>query len=263
MQVHNVLRTFTSPRSPALPQARVVSDLVLLSCVGIQPVMVHGGGPEINTWLNKLGIEAQFKNGLRVTDAATMDVVEMVLGGRVNKSLVSLIQQAGGQAVGLCGKDSDIIRARQMVEKDIGFVGEVTSVDPSLLRTLVSDGYIPVVASVASNGKGQGLNVNADTAAGEIAASLRAEKLILMTDVPGVLRNKDDPSTKYTALTIRNCKELVDEGIIAGGMIPKVDCCIRSLSQGVSATHIIDGRQPHSLLMELLTDEGVGTMITG
>jgi acetylglutamate kinase len=244
-------------------KARVVSDLVLLSCVGIQPVMVHGGGPEINTWLNKLGIEAQFKNGLRVTDAATMDVVEMVLGGRVNKSLVSLIQQAGGQAVGLCGKDSDIIRARQMVEKDIGFVGEVTSVDPSLLRTLVSDGYIPVVASVASNGKGQGLNVNADTAAGEIAASLRAEKLILMTDVPGVLRNKDDPSTKYTALTIRNCKELVDEGIIAGGMIPKVDCCIRSLSQGVSATHIIDGRQPHSLLMELLTDEGVGTMITG
>ncbi|KAL4423970.1 hypothetical protein ABPG75_001271 [Micractinium tetrahymenae] len=244
-------------------KARVVSDLVLLSCVGINPVMVHGGGPEINTWLNKLGIEAQFKNGLRVTDAATMDVVEMVLGGRVNKSLVSLIQQAGGAAVGLCGKDSDIIRARQMVEKDIGFVGEVTKVDTGLLKTLVSDGYIPVVASVASDGKGQGLNVNADTAAGEIAASLKAEKLILMTDVPGVLRNKDDPATKFPQLTIRACKELVDEGVIAGGMIPKVDCCVRSLSQGVRATHIIDGRQPHSLLMELLTDEGVGTMITG
>lgn len=244
-------------------KARVVSDLVLLSCVGIRPVMVHGGGPEINTWLNKLGIEAQFKNGLRVTDAATMDVVEMVLGGRVNKSLVSLIQQSGGAAVGLCGKDSDIIRARQMVEKDIGFVGEVTKVNAALLRTLVDDGYIPVVASVASDGKGQGLNVNADTAAGEIAASLQAEKLILMTDVPGVLRNKDDPATKFAQLTIRDCKELVDEGVIAGGMIPKVDCCIRSLSQGVRATHIIDGRQPHSLLMELLTDEGVGTMITG
>ncbi|KAL4418704.1 hypothetical protein ABPG77_004884 [Micractinium sp. CCAP 211/92] len=244
-------------------KARVVTDLVLLACVGIQPVMVHGGGPEINTWLNKLGIEAQFKNGLRVTDGATMDVVEMVLGGRVNKSLVSLIQQAGGAAVGLCGKDSDIIQARQMVEKDIGFVGEVTKVNAALLRTLVDDGYIPVVASVASDGKGQGLNVNADTAAGEIAASLKAEKLILMTDVPGVLRDKDDASTKFAQLTIRDCKELVDEGIIAGGMIPKIDCCIRSLSQGVRATHIIDGRQPHSLLMELLTDEGVGTMITG
>lgn len=247
-------------KDPTL-KARVVSDLVLLSCVGIRPVMVHGGGPEINSWLNKLGIEAQFKNGLRVTDADTMDVVEMVLGGRVNKSLVTLIQQSGGNAVGLCGKDSDIILARQMVEKDIGFVGEVTSVNASLLETLVEDGYIPVVASVASNGKGQALNVNADTAAGEIAAALRAEKLILMTDVPGVLRDKDDPSTKYPALTIRQCKELVDDGIIAGGMIPKVDCCIRSLSQGVNATHIVDGRQSHSLLMELLTDEGVGTMI--
>lgn len=244
-------------------KARVVSDLVLLSCVGINPVLVHGGGPEINIWLNKLGIEAQFKNGLRVTDAATMDVVEMVLGGRVNKSLVSLIQQAGGAAVGLCGKDSDIIRARQMVEKDIGFVGEVTSVNPSLLQTLVADGYIPVVATVASDGNGQGLNVNADTAAGEIAASLRAEKLILMTDVPGVMRDKDDVSTKFASLSIRECKELEDEGIIAGGMIPKVACCIRSLSQGVGATHIIDGRAPHSLLLELTTTDGVGTMITG
>lgn len=244
-------------------KAKVVTDLVLLACVGIRPVMVHGGGPEINSWLAKLGIEAVFKNGLRVTDAATMDVVEMVLGGRVNKSLVTLIQQSGGRAVGLCGKDSDIILARQMVEKDIGFVGEVTSVNAKLLTTLVGDNYIPVVASVASDGKGQALNVNADTAAGEIAASLRAEKLILMTDVPGVLRDKDDPATKLTHLDIRECKELIDEGIIAGGMIPKIDCCVRSLSQGVNATHIIDGRQPHSLLLELLTDEGVGTMITG
>lgn len=244
-------------------KARVVSDLVLLSCVGIRPVMVHGGGPEINSWLSRLGIAAEFKHGLRVTDANTMDVVEMVLGGRVNKSLVTLIQQSGGNAVGLCGKDSDIILARQMVERDIGYVGEVTSVNAQLIKTLVADGYIPVIASVATDGHGQALNVNADTAAGEIAASLRAEKLILMTDVPGVLRDKDDPATKFASLSIRRCKELVDEGIIAGGMIPKIDCCVRSLSQGVNATHIIDGRQPHSLLMELLTDEGVGTMITG
>lgn len=187
----------------------------------------------------------------------------MVLGARVNKSLVTLIQQSGGRAVGLCGKDSDTILARQMVEKDIGFVGEVTAVDCSLIEDLARGGYIPVVASVASDGAGQALNVNADTAAGEIAAALRAEKLILMTDVPGVLRDKDDASTKFAALTIRECKELVVEGVIAGGMIPKVDCCIRCLSQGVNATHIIDGRQAHSLLMELLTDEGVGTMITG
>lgn len=244
-------------------KARVVTDLVLLGTVGIRPVLVHGGGPEINIWLSKLGIEPNFKNGLRVTDADTMDVVEMVLGARVNKSLVNLIQQAGGQAVGLCGKDNDTILARQMVEKDIGFVGEVTSVDARLIEGLAGQGYIPVVASVASDGKGQALNVNADTAAGEIAAALKAEKLILMTDVAGVLHDKDDPESIYAELSIRKCNELVEQGIIAGGMIPKVDCCIRCLSQGVAATHIIDGRQPHSLLMELLTDEGVGTMIQG
>lgn len=187
----------------------------------------------------------------------------MVLGARVNKSLVTLIQNSGGLAVGLCGKDADTIIARQMVEKDIGFVGEVTSVDCRLIEELVKSSYIPVVASVASDGKGQALNVNADTAAGEIAAALKAEKLILMTDVPGVLEDKDDSSTKYNELSIRDCKELIQEGIIAGGMIPKIDCCIRCLSQGVNATHIIDGRQPHSLLLELLTTEGIGSMITG
>ncbi|KAK9809855.1 hypothetical protein WJX72_000394 [[Myrmecia] bisecta] len=249
-------------KDPTL-KAGVVNDLVLLSCVGIRCVLVHGGGPEINIWLNKLGIEAQFKNGLRVTDGPTMDVVEMVLGGRVNKGLVTLIQQAGGTAVGLCGKDSGIIRARQMVEKDIGFVGDITGVDASILKTLVLDGYTPVVASVAADQTGQALNVNADIAAGEIAAALQAEKLILMTDVPGVLRDKDDISTKFVELDIRQTRELVDDGIIAGGMIPKVECCVRCLAQGVNATHIIDGRQPHSLLMELLTDVGVGTMIVG
>lgn len=249
-------------KDPTL-KAGVITDLVLLSCVGIRSILVHGGGPEINSWLEKLGIQPEFKNGLRVTDAPTMDVVEMVLGGRVNKSLVSLIQQAGGQAVGLSGKDGGLLKARQMVEKDIGFVGEVTKVNPTLVRTLVSDGYIPVIATIATDDQGQALNINADTAAGEIAAALQAEKLILMTDVPGVLRDKNDISTKYAALDIRKCRELVAEGIIAGGMIPKVECCVRCLSQGVRAAHIIDGRSRHSILMELLTDEGVGTMITG
>eukprot|EP00891_Asterochloris_glomerata_P002455 jgi/Astpho2/2455/gw1.00046.16.1_t len=241
----------------------VIKDLVLLASIGVRPVLVHGGGPEINIWLKKLGIEAQFKNGLRVTDEATMDVVEMVLGGRVNKGLVTLIQGAGGMAVGLCGKDSSIIRARQMVEKEIGFVGDITSVDAALIKALVKEQYIPVVASVAADQTGQALNVNADIAAGEIAAALQAEKLILMTDVPGVLKDKDDVSTKYNELDIRSTRELVADGIIAGGMIPKVECCIRCLAQGVSATHIIDGRQQHSLLLELLTGAGVGTMIVG
>ncbi|KAK9836959.1 hypothetical protein WJX81_002832 [Elliptochloris bilobata] len=249
-------------KDPTLKQG-VINDLVLLSTVGIRPVLVHGGGPEINVWLNKLGIEAQFKNGLRVTDGPTMDVVEMVLGGRVNKGLVTLIQQAGGQAVGLCGKDCSILRARQMVEAEVGFVGDITSVDAALLRTLVDDGYIPVVASVAADHSGQALNVNADIAAGEIAAALQAEKLILMTDVPGVLRDKNDVTTKFAELSIRQTRNLVVDGVIAGGMIPKVECCVRCLAQGVRATHIIDGRQEHSLLLELLTDEGVGTMLVG
>lgn len=249
-------------KDPTLKEG-VINDLVLLACVGIRPVLVHGGGPEINSWLGKLGIEAEFKNGLRVTDGPTMEVVEMVLTGRVNKSLVTLIQQAGGRAVGLCGKDANILQARQMVEKDIGFVGEVTKVDARLIQTLVNDGTIPVLATVASSPSGESLNVNADIAAGELAAALKAEKLILMTDVPGVMKDKDDVSTIYREIDIRGARQLVDDGIIAGGMIPKVECCVRCLAQGVSATHIIDGRQNHSLLMELLTNEGVGTMIVG
>ena len=235
----------------------------------------------------------------------------MVLGGRVNKGLVTLIELAGGRAVGLCGKDATLLAARQMVEKvregeeeervvgggrergrrargrgrpcapptlflrsffftapflslqEIGFVGDITSVDPSLLSTLVEAGYIPVLASVAADPTGQALNVNADTAAGEVAAALGAEKLVLMTDVPGVLLDKDDVSSKVAELSIAACRDLVGAGTIGGGMIPKVECCVRALAQGVRAAHIVDGRQKHSLLMELLTDEGVGTMITG
>jgi acetylglutamate kinase len=240
---------------------KVIRDVVLMSCVGIRPVVVHGGGPEINTWLDKLGIEPQFKNGLRVTDAATMDVVEMVLVGRVNKELVALINQAGGKAVGLCGKDANLIRARPADQEGIGFVGEVTSVDTRILESLVNSGYIPVVSSVAADNTGQAYNINADTVAGEIAAALGAEKLILLTDTAGILRDFKDLSTLIPKLDIQEARQLIETGIVAGGMIPKVTCCVRSLAQGVRAAHIIDGRIPHSLLLEVFTDSGIGSMI--
>jgi acetylglutamate kinase len=240
---------------------QVIRDVVFMSCVGIRPVLVHGGGPEINTWLDKLGIEAQFKNGLRVTDAPTMDVVEMVLVGRVNKEIVSLINQAGGSAVGLCGKDGNLIKARPSDEEGIGFVGEVTSVDTRLIEALVKAGHIPVVSSVAADETGQAYNINADTVAGEIAAALGAEKLILLTDTAGILRDYKDRSTLIPRLDIAEARKLIDEGVVSGGMIPKVNCCVRSLAQGVHAAHILDGRMPHSLLLEIFTDSGIGSMI--
>lgn len=240
----------------------VIKDLVLLSCVGLRPVFVHGGGPEINGWLAKVGIQPQFKNGLRVTDAATMEVVEMVLVGKVNKSLVSLINKAGGNAVGLCGKDGRLITARPQ-GADLGFVGEVASINTSVLKAIVENGSIPVIASVAADENGQAYNINADTAAGEIAASLGAEKLILLTDVAGLLLDRENPESLVKEVDIKGVKKLVQQGTVSGGMIPKVNCCIRSLAQGVHTASIIDGRLPHSLLFEILTDEGAGTMITG
>ena len=240
---------------------RVIRDVVFLASVGVRPVLVHGGGPEINSWLGKLNIEPQFKDGLRVTDAATMDVVEMVLVGRVNKELVSLINQAGASAVGLCGKDGNLITARHVGTDGVGFVGEVAGVDPRLIRSLVDNGYVPVISSVAADEQGQAHNINADTVAGEIAAALDAEKLILLTDTPGILEDYTDPSTLLTKLDIRTARKLIDQGIVSGGMIPKVSCCVRSLAQGVKAAHIIDGRIPHALLLEIFTDEGIGSMI--
>jgi acetylglutamate kinase len=240
---------------------KVIRDIVFLSSVGVRPVVVHGGGPEINTWLDKLGIEPQFKDGLRVTDAATMEVVEMVLVGRVNKELVSLINQAGGLAVGLCGKDAHLVTARPVGQEGIGFVGEVNSIDARLVESLVKNGYIPVISSVAADETGQAYNINADTVAGEIAAALGAEKLILLTDTAGILKDYKDPSTLITRLNIQQARELIAQGIVAGGMIPKVNCCVRSLAQGVRAAHILDGRLPHSLLLEIFTDEGIGSMI--
>lgn len=242
-------------------KAGVVRDIVFMACVGIRPVVVHGGGPEINTWLTKLNIEPQFKDGLRVTDAQTMDVVEMVLVGRVNKELVSLINQAGGKAVGLCGKDGNLITARPQGDVDVGFVGDVTNVEPGLVKSLVADGYIPVISSVASDETGQAYNINADTVAGELAAALNAEKLILLTDTRGILRNYKDPSTLIPKLDIKQARALIDEGIVAGGMIPKVKCCVRSLAQGVGATHILDGRVNHALLLEIFSDTGIGSML--
>lgn len=242
-------------------KAQVIRDVVLLSCVGVRPVVVHGGGPEINTWLDKIGIEPQFKNGLRVTDATTMEVVEMVLVGRVNKELVSLINRAGGKAIGLCGKDGNLFMARPEGQVGFGFVGEVMSVDIQVLLPLVESGYIPVISSVAEDSGGQAYNINADTVAGELAAALGAEKLVLLTDTAGILRDYHDPATLIYKLDIQQARDLIAAGVVSGGMIPKVNCCVRSLAQGVRAAHIIDGRVPHSLLLEIFSNTGVGSML--
>ncbi|GMN39769.1 hypothetical protein TIFTF001_008999 [Ficus carica] len=245
-------------------QASVVNDLVLLSCVGLRPILVHGGGPEINQWLKRLNIEATFLDGLRVTDAATMEIVSMVLAGKVNKNLVSLIDRAGAKAVGLCGSDGRLVTARPAANAaKLGFVGEVARVDPSILHSIVDGGHIPVIASVAADESGQQYNINADTVAGELAAAFGAEKLILLTDVAGILEDRDDPGSLVKEIDIKGVRRLMSEGKIGGGMIPKVNCCVRSLAQGVRTASIIDGRVPHSLLLEIMTDEGAGTMITG
>lgn len=240
---------------------QVMRDIVFMSCVGIRPVVVHGGGPEINTWLGKLNIEPLFKNGLRVTDAPTMDVVEMVLVGRLNKEIVSLINTAGASAVGLCGKDGGMITARPSEAEGVGFVGEVGLVNPRLIEALVSQNYIPVISSVAADETGQSYNINADTVAGEIAAALGAEKLVLMTDTPGLMKDFHDPESLIHRLDIREARRLIDTGVVSGGMIPKLTCCVRALAMGVKAAHIIDGRVSHSLLLETFTDAGIGTML--
>ncbi|XP_050366517.1 acetylglutamate kinase, chloroplastic [Argentina anserina] len=245
-------------------QATVVRDLVLLACVGLRPILVHGGGPEINLWLKRLNIEVNFHDGLRVTDAPTMEIVSMVLAGKVNKHLVSLINREGVKAIGLCGSDGGLITARPAPNAEkLGFVGEVARVDPGILRSIVDNGYIPVIASVASDESGQQYNINADTVAGEISAALGAEKLILLTDVAGILEDREDASSLVKEIDIKGVKKMMKDGKIGGGMIPKVSCCVRSLAQGVKTASIIDGRKPHSLLLEVLTDEGAGTMITG
>ena len=247
--------------SPDLQKA-VMDDIVLLSLIGIKVVLVHGGGPEINEMLRRVGKESKFVDGLRVTDEETIDIVQMVLAGKVNKTLVNLLQMKGGHAVGLSGIDGGIIEAT-MKDEALGYVGTITRIRTQPITDLLEKNYIPVISTVASDRQGNTYNINGDTAAAYIAGALNAERLIMMTDIAGILRDKDDPDTLIPALTVTEAKKLFDEGVISGGMIPKVDCCIEAIGKGVKHVVIMDGRVPHSILMELLTDEGAGTMVMG
>ena len=240
----------------------VMEDIVLLNTIGIKVVLVHGGGPEINHMLDRVGKESKFVDGLRYTDAETMEIVQMVLTGKLNKDIVGILLQKGGKAVGLSGVDTGLIRAKK-TDKDLGFVGDVTEVNPDILVSLLDKGFIPVVSTVALGEQGDSnrYNINADTAAAKIAVALKAEKFVQLTNVPGVLRNIDDPSTLIKRIEKTAIGSLKATGIIAGGMIPKIDCCLTALEGGVPRTHIIDGRVPHSLLIEMFSDRGIGTMI--
>jgi acetylglutamate kinase len=244
-------------------KAQVMQDIVLLRTVGIHPVLVHGGGKEVSEMMQRMGLQPRFAGGLRVTDAETMEIVEMVLAGTTNKGIVSLIHRAGGKAVGLSGKDGNLLVARKLTPEgnDIGFVGEVAQVNTEVLQVLSTAGYIPVISSVAVGDDGQSYNLNADHAAGAIAAALKAEKLIVLTDVPGVLANVKDPSSLISEMTIAEAEELLRNGKAESGMAPKLEACITALRGGVQRAHIIDGRQPHAMLIEVFTDSGIGTMV--
>ena len=239
---------------------QVMEDIALLWLIGVKVVLVHGGGPEISETMKRLGKESVFVDGLRVTDKETVDIVQMVLAGKINKTLVNLIQMKGGHAVGLSGIDGGILEAR-IKDQRLGFVGEITKVRPQPIQDLLEKNYIPVISTVASDRQGNTYNINGDTAAAYLAGALGAERLIMMTDIAGILMDKDDPSTLISHITVSDAKKLYDAGIISGGMIPKVDCCIEALEHGVNNVVIMDGRIPHSILMELLTDEGAGTMV--
>ena len=240
----------------------VMGDVVLLSLIGIKVVLVHGGGPEINDMLKKINKKSEFIDGLRVTDKETMDIVQMVLAGKVNKSLVQLINQNGGKALGLCGADGEMIITKKLDEVH-GFVGEITEINTKIIEDALNNGYIPVISTIGCDREGNTYNVNADTAASRIAGALRAESLISMTDIIGLLADVNDPSTLIKAVNVSEVKELINDGIISGGMIPKVDCCVDAIRRGVNKSFIIDGRVPHSILIEVLTDEGIGTMFRG
>ncbi|MBR2895332.1 MAG: acetylglutamate kinase [Oscillospiraceae bacterium] len=240
---------------------QVMEDITLLWLIGVQVVLVHGGGPEINEVMTKLGKQTTFVNGLRVTDAETVDIVQMVLAGKVNKSLVNLIQTKGGHAVGLSGIDGGIIEAC-VKDEALGFVGKITKIRTQPITDLLEKNYIPVISTIASDRQGNIYNINGDTAAAYIAGALGAERLIMMTDIAGLLEDKDDPSTLIPQITITEAEKLFENGVVSGGMIPKVECCIEALNHGVKNVIIMDGRIPHSILMELLTDEGAGTMVT-
>lgn len=238
----------------------VMSDIVLLSLVGVRVVLVHGGGPEINDMLKRLGIESKFIGGLRYTDSETIDVVKMVLAGKVNKELVALLAEHNGNALGLCGIDGNMIIAEKAEgDVDLGYVGDIVRINKKPITDALDNGYVPVIATVAGSADGTAYNINADTAAARIAAELNAENLILMTDIKGLLRNKDDPSTLIPSVNVSEVPFMKRQGIISGGMIPKIDCCVEAVRRGVKRTSIIDGRVPHSILIELLSNEGIGT----
>ncbi len=238
---------------------QVMEDIVLLRLVGVNVVLVHGGGPEINSLMDRLGKKPEFVDGLRVTDQETIDIVQMVLAGKINKSLVGLLETKGGRAVGLSGIDDRLIQAKFKDER-LGLVGEITKINPECVYDLLAKNYIPVISTIASGENGEIFNINGDTAAAYIAGALHAERLIMMTDIAGILRDPKDPSTLISEITVSEAQELKASGVITGGMIPKADCCIKAIKEGVNKVIIMDGRVPHSILIELLTDEGAGTM---
>ncbi|MFW6023052.1 MAG: acetylglutamate kinase [Halanaerobiaceae bacterium] len=243
----------------------LIEDITLLKYVGINPVIVHGGGPAINETLDRLNIETKFINGLRVTDKQTMEVVEMVLAAKINKEVVAMINQMRGEAVGICGKDGDLIKASKKYFEDktidLGYVGEVEKINPEIVQRLINDGYIPVIAPIGCDEKGESYNINADTVAGKLAVSLKAEKLIYLTDVDGIRYNPEDESSRVSSLTFEEINRWIEEGKIQGGMLPKVESCMEAVHSGVVRTHILNGLVPHPLLLEIFTDQGVGTMI--
>ena len=241
---------------------QVMEDIVLLWLIGVKVVLVHGGGPEISELMNKLGKQAQFVDGLRVTDEETVDIVQMVLAGKINKTLVNLLEMKGGNAMGISGMDGRLIEAK-MKDERLGYVGSITKVNIQPVLDLLEKGYIPVVSTIGCDENGHAYNINGDTAAAYIAGALHAERLIMMTDIAGLLKDKDDPSSLIPEITIEEAKKLQEADIISGGMIPKVNCCIEAIEQGVQNVVIMDGRVPHSILMEILTDEGAGTMVKG
>lgn len=239
----------------------VMSDIVLLSLVGVKIVLVHGGGPEITEMLNKIGKESKFIGGLRYTDKETVEIAQMVLAGKINKDLVSLLTMHNGKAIGLCGVDGSMITAKKLSgETDLGYVGEIESINVDPINDALAGGYIPVIATVGADKNGQVYNINADTAASRISAALGAENLILMTDIRGLLFNKDDEGSLIPVVNVSEVPHLINQGIISGGMIPKIECCVEAVRRGVGKTFIIDGRIPHSILIEMLSNEGIGTM---
>lgn len=240
---------------------QVMEDIVLLWLIGVKIVLVHGGGPEINDLMTKLGKKAEFVNGLRVTDRETVDIVQMVLAGKVNKTLVNLLEMKGGKAIGLSGMDGRLIESETKDER-LGFVGNITKINITPVLDLLEKGYIPVISTLGCDKYGNTYNINGDTAAAHIAGALSAERLIMMTDIAGILRDRNDPSTLIPEITAQAMPKLLEEGIISGGMIPKVECCMEAIRKGVHNVIIMDGRVPHSILMELLTDEGAGTMVS-